>query len=210
MARASRSAPRRRCSGALLVRRPDDLGGRRLYPSALADVARFRHHRRRRPRPWLHLARLNPDQMVPRPTGHGHRHGHHGFRWRRHDRLAARHYPHELLRHPDLGRRVGDLRDHGDHLFRLHDVRCVRLPAAADRVEAARLDAPGEFPRDDHHGARPPQSGPQDSAVLADLARALSQRLRRYRHHRRGLPDASGDLRRPPVRRSHRRLRAIQ
>ena len=29
------------------------------------------------------------DQMVPRPAGHGDRHGHHGFRRRGHDRVAA-------------------------------------------------------------------------------------------------------------------------
>ena len=49
----------------LLVRRPSDLGARRLYPSALADVARLRRHRRLRSRPRLHLAGLDADQMVP-------------------------------------------------------------------------------------------------------------------------------------------------
>ena len=67
-----------------------DLGRRRLHPSALADVARLRRHRRRRPRPRLHLARLDAHQMVSRPPRHGDRHGHHGLRRRRHDRLAAR------------------------------------------------------------------------------------------------------------------------
>ena len=97
----------------LLVRRPPDLGGRRLHPPALADVARLRHHRRRGPRPRLYLAGLDPDQMVPRSPRHGDRHGHHGLRRRRHDRLAARHHPDETLRHADLGRRVGNLRRHG-------------------------------------------------------------------------------------------------
>ena len=47
LARARRPAQSRRRRGVLLVRRPDDLGVRRLYPPALADVARLRHHRRR-------------------------------------------------------------------------------------------------------------------------------------------------------------------
>jgi hypothetical protein len=37
----------------------------------------------------LHLAGLDPDQMVPRPAGHGDRHGDHGLRRRRLHRLAA-------------------------------------------------------------------------------------------------------------------------
>ena len=133
LARARRPAQSGRRRGDLLVRRAADLGGRRLYPPTLADVARLRHHRRRRPRPRLYLARLDADQMVPRPPRHGDRHGHHGLRRRRHDRLAARHHPDEPLRHADLGRRVGNLRRHGGDLFRLHDVRRLRLPAAAAR-----------------------------------------------------------------------------
>ena len=97
----------------LLVRRAADLGRRRLYPSALADVARLRHHRRRRPRPRLYLARLHAHQMVPRPPRHGDRHGHHGLRRRRHDRLAARDLADETFRHSDLGRRLGNLRGDG-------------------------------------------------------------------------------------------------
>ena len=52
-----------------------------------------------RPRARLYLARLHPDQMVPRSPRHGDRHGHHGLRRRRHDRLAARHHSDEPLRH---------------------------------------------------------------------------------------------------------------
>ena len=65
------------------------LGGRRLQPSALADLSRLRRARRHRPRPRLHLAGLDPDQVVPRPAGHGDRHGDHGLRRRRLHRLAA-------------------------------------------------------------------------------------------------------------------------
>ena len=131
LARAGRAAQGGRGRGVVLGRRIDDLGGRRLHPPAVADVARLRHHRRLRPRPRLYLARLDPHQMVPRSPRHGDRHGHHGLRRRRHDRLAARDHPDEPLRHADFGRRVGDLRHPGGDLFRLHDVRRVRLSAAA-------------------------------------------------------------------------------
>ena len=40
--------------------------------------------------PRLHLAGLDPDQMVSRPARHGDRHGDHGLRRRRDDRRAAR------------------------------------------------------------------------------------------------------------------------
>ena len=40
--------------------------------------------------------------------------------------------------HADLGRRVGNLRGDGGDLFRLHDVRRLRLQAAADGVETRR------------------------------------------------------------------------
>ena len=49
--------------------------------------------RRHRPRARLHLARLDAHQVVSRPPRHGDRHGHHGLRRRRHDRLAARDHP---------------------------------------------------------------------------------------------------------------------
>ena len=188
-------------------RRADDLGVRRLHPPTVADVARLGHHRRLRPRPRLYLARLDADQMVPRSPRHGDRHGHHGLRRRRHDRFPARHHPDEPLRHADLGRRVGDLRHHGGDLFRLHDVRRVRLPAAAARMETRGLDAAGKRQGDDHHRPRPPQGRPQDRAVLAALGGAVPQRLGRHRHHRRRRADVAGDLRREAVRRSIGRLR---
>ena len=46
-------------------------------------------HRRHRPRARLHLAGVDADQVVPRSPRHGDRHGDHGLRRRRHDRLAA-------------------------------------------------------------------------------------------------------------------------
>ena len=83
--------------GAVLVRRPAAGRARRLHPPTLADVDRRRRHRRHRPRPRLHLTCLYPHQVVPRPPRHGDRHGHHGLRRRRHDRLAACHHPDERL-----------------------------------------------------------------------------------------------------------------
>ena len=198
-----RAGPRKAGVGCrtVLGRRLADLRRRRLHPPALADVARLRHHRRHWPRARLHLARLDADQMVSRPPRHGDRHGHHGLRRRRHDRLPARHHPHEILRHTHLGRRVGNLRRHGPHLFRVHDGRGIRLSPAADGLETQGLDAARERQGDDHVRACPPQRRPQDGSVLADLGRALSQRLSRHRHHRRSLAHAAGDLRRTSVRR---------
>ena len=56
---------------------------------AVAGLPRLRRHRRHRPGHRLHLAGLHADQVVPRPPGPGHRHGDHGLRRRRADRLAA-------------------------------------------------------------------------------------------------------------------------
>ena len=66
-----------------------DLGAGCLLAPALDAVGRLRHHRRHRAWPRLHLARVDPHQVVPRPARHGDRHGHHGLRRRRDARLAA-------------------------------------------------------------------------------------------------------------------------
>ena len=55
----------------------------------LDRLSRLRRARRHRPRARLHLAGFDADQMVSRPAGHGDRHGDHGLRRRRIDRLAA-------------------------------------------------------------------------------------------------------------------------
>ena len=57
---------------------------------------------------------------------------------------------------------------------------------------------------------RAPARRAQDAAVLADLAGALPERLRRHRRHRHGLADAAGDLRRLADRPAGRRLHAAQ
>ncbi len=81
--------------------------------SALDALARLGHHRRHWPRPRLHLARLDAHQVVPGPARHGDRHGHHGLRRRRHDRLAARDPAHVPLQDADRSRRRTDLHRHG-------------------------------------------------------------------------------------------------
>ena len=57
--------------------------------------------RRHRPGAGLYLAGLDPDQMVPGPARHGHRHGDHGLRRRRHDRRAAGQPADDLFPQPD-------------------------------------------------------------------------------------------------------------
>ncbi len=59
----------------------------------------------------------------------------------------ARHHPDEPLRHPDLGRRVGDLRHPGGDLFRLHAVRRLRLSAAARRAGSPKAGRRPPAPR---------------------------------------------------------------
>ena len=73
----------------VLGERVPDLGARRLSAQSLDHLSRLRRDRRLRARHRLHLAGLDADEMVSRPSGHGHRHGDHGFRRRRVDRLAA-------------------------------------------------------------------------------------------------------------------------
>ena len=101
LARARGSAQGGRRFRDMLVRRPLDLGPRRTCPPAMADVARLGDHRWHRARTGLHLARLDPHQVVPGPARHGDRHGHHGLRRRRHDRLAARDPAHEFFQDAD-------------------------------------------------------------------------------------------------------------
>ena len=172
------------------------LGGRRHQPSAVDAVARLRRDRRHRARARLHLAGLDPGQMVSGPSRHGDRHGHHGVRRRRHDRRAARRPADEPVPHAEFGRRLADLRRHGGDLFRVHDGRRFRLPRAAGRLAPGRLGAARQRRRDDHAEARSSAGRAQDAAVLADLGRALSQCQRRHRGDRHGLADAAGDFRR--------------
>ena len=90
-------------SGGLLLGR----AGRAAAP-AVAAVAGLRRHRRIRPGPGLHLARVDTDQVVSGPARHGHRAGDHGIRRRRDDRRAAGGPADEALRDADFRRRCAD------------------------------------------------------------------------------------------------------
>ncbi len=113
LAGTCRSAQGRRGFGAVLVRRPGDLGGWHPFPSDLDAVAGFGRDRRHRSGPGLYLAGVDPDQMVPGPPRHGDRHGHHGVRRRRDDRQPTGRCADAPLRHADLGGRDGNLPGHG-------------------------------------------------------------------------------------------------
>ena len=72
-------------------------------------------------------------KWFPDRRGMGHRHGDHGFRRRRDDRLTTRPKPDDDLRDPDLDRRRRNLRDPGAGLRGVHD----RWAPLAYRVPAA-------------------------------------------------------------------------
>ncbi len=190
--------PQDRCHRrVLLVRRTGDLHLRR-YPAPGVDVvAGVRRDRRHRPGPGLHLPRVDAHQVVSRPPRHGHRHGDHGLRGRRHDRLAAGAETHAALRHRELRRCVGNLPDAGGHLFRVHDRRRSELPAASGRLAPGRLgpeqsgaEGPG------HRQAGASERRLEDAAVLAGVDSVVSQRDRWHRHPRHGLAAAAGGVRR--------------
>ena len=94
---------------------------------------------------------------------------------------------------------------HGGALLHLHDLRRLRLPHSGDRLEAGGLDAAAaEREEHDHHAPRARERGAQDAAVLADLVGAVPERDGGHRHHRHGLADAAGSVRRPADRRRRR------
>ena len=162
-----------------------------------ADALRSaRRDRRDRAWPWLYFAGINARQMVPRPARHGDRHGDHGIRRRRDDRLASRQSTHEPFQDSGFGRRVGNLRRSCAWLFRLHDCRRFRLPRAARRLEAGGLDAACHANGHDHGQSCRSETRAQDTAILANLGGPVSQRFRGYRDHRRGIADVAGDIRR--------------
>ena len=69
---------------------------------------------------------------------------------------------------------------------------------AADRLEAGGLDAAGSQARKAMitHAPRASERGVEDAAVLADLGGAVPERHRGHRHHRHGVADAAGSVRR--------------
>ena len=191
--------------GLLLVRRPADLGARRLSPSDLFAVDRLRRDRRHRPRAWIYLARLDAHQMVPGPARPRDRPRHHGLWRRRDDRRAARRPADGLLCDAGFARRLADLRHARGDLFRLHGRRRAQLSGAARGLGAGRLHA-ARGGQERHGDASPCASRRrmEDAAILAALGRALSQRLRRHRRSGHGLADAAGSLRRQTDRPGHR------
>ena len=125
----------------VLVERLRDRGARRRDRAAVARVPRLRLHRRDRARHRLHLPGLDPDQVVPGPSGARDRPGDHGLRRRRADRLAALGEPAQRLRRQAGGRDRPGLPDPGRPLPD-HDVAGrLRRPGPRRRLEARGLHA---------------------------------------------------------------------
>ena len=188
-----------RGGGLLLGRRVHDLRAGRPPPPDLAALARLGRDRRLRAGAGLHLPRLHPDQVVPRPAGHGDRDGDHGLRRRGHDRRAAGRSADEALRDADLGRRVADVRDDGSIYFvaMLAGAFGYRVPPPDWTAGRAGRPASTRHGRHDHRAPRPRERGLEDAPVLAALGGALPQRERRDRRDRHGLADDPGDVRGP-------------
>ncbi len=145
LGRNRRAAPRDVCLGLFLRRRLPGRGGRCSTSQYLDRLSRLRRAGRDRAGDRLYLAGLDPDQMVPRPAGHGDRHGDHGLRWRRDDRLAAVAVADEILRDAGIGRRGSDIRDHGRDLFPGHDVRRFPGASACRWLDARGVRSQGRF-----------------------------------------------------------------
>ena len=211
LARAGRAASRGRLCGAVLVRRPDDLGARRLHAPALDDVARVGRAGRHRPRARLHLAGVDIDQVVPGPARHGDRDGDHGVRRRRADRVAAGGSADEPVRRRGrVARGVADAAGDGRDLPRVHAVGRVRLSRAAGQLGPGGLDAAGRQVGHDHPPQRALAGRAQDAAVLADLGGAVPQRVGRHRRAGGRVADAAGDVRRQLDRRAGHAVRGAQ
>ena len=202
LAGACRPAQGRGGVGPVLVRWHAGVGAGGVSAPVLADGSGFG-------RDWWHwfgaglyLPRVHADQVVPGPARHGHRYGHHGFWWRRHDRVAAGGGPDEVLCDADRCRGDADLCGHGPGLFRVHDGRCLWLPCARDRLEACGLDASCSrcCEHHDHPAPRAFQQGLGHSAVLADLDGAVHERECWYWRDRHGLAHAAGSVWRLPDR----------
>ncbi len=173
LARARRPPQGRCCRGVVLVRRAAARRTRRLYPPTLADVARRRRDWRHRAWPRLHLAGIDPREMVSRPSRHGDWHGDHGLRRRRDDRCASRRSSHELLSIRNFDRCLANTGHDGRHLFLLHDDRRFPLSHSAGGLAPGWLDTATGLERHDLAAQCSPQGRAQDAAVLADLVGAL-------------------------------------
>lgn len=138
-----------------LLRFPRRLARRRDRP-VLAGRPRLRLHRRHRPRHRLHLARLHPHQVVPRPARHGHRHRHHGIRRRRPHRLTLVDRDAGELRHRPFRHRHGLPRPRS----RLRGLHGTRRPPRAGRRPTAGSPTAGNRSRRPAGSSRTPRSPP--------------------------------------------------
>ena len=118
----------------VLGRRVLHLGGRRLIHTLWIVYFGYGFFGGLRSRPWLHLAGLDPDQMVPRPSGNGDRHGDHGIRRRRVYRRAALGLVDERFPTPTHVGVAQTFIGHRRDLLRLHDGRRVRSCACRRRA----------------------------------------------------------------------------
>ena len=191
----------------MLGERVPDLGARRLPAQSLDHLSRLRRHRRLRARHRLHLAGLDADEMVSRSSGHGHRHGDHGIRRRRLDRLAAVGLADGQVRQFIRRRRALHLHHARLRVLRVHDGRLADRARAGAGLEAGGLRSAGRRQQADDEERRLRLSGGQDAAVLADLDRAVLQYDRGHRRARPGLRDEPGNVPRPHHRGSCRRSR---
>ena len=133
-------------------------GHRRLHAPILDDAGSAPGHWRHRLGVRLYLSGLHLDQMVSRPARHGDRHGDHGLRRRRDDRLPLADRLMNFYATPDQRGRVGKpFCTDGRNLFRVHDGRGTGVPRSAARLEAGGLDpaAVAIEKRYDHHRPRP-------------------------------------------------------
>ncbi len=180
--------------GALLRLRLPRRGGRRQHAPALDRLSGLWRAGRDRPGDRLYLAGLDPDQMVPRPAGHGDRHGHHGLRGRGLHRLALVGLADVEILQPHPYRRGGDLRGHGHRLSLLHDGGRGDGAGAGPGLDARRLCSarPAEEAR--HQPERLCLRRTADAAVLAHLVRAPAQCHRRNRRAGPGFRHEPGDV----------------
>ncbi len=129
--------------GPMFWRRIPDLGVRHLPPQSAGHLSRLRRARRHRPRHRLHLAGLDPDQVVSRPARHGDRDGDHGVRRRRLHRRTAFGLADGQVLDADPCRRCRDLHRHGANLSLLHDGRRRHRPRSAAGLGARGLCCSG-------------------------------------------------------------------
>ena len=106
------------------------------------SLSRLRRDRRHRARARLHLAGVDADPLVSGPPRHGDRHGDHGLRRRRHDRLAAVGLLMQQFSTRRPIRRRRDLRRARHHLLLLHDVRAPRSCACRRRAGSRQAMSP--------------------------------------------------------------------